>query len=81
MANGLIIQWGKVPSGGVQVVTFPIAFPNTCLCITGAKNSQYDDWGPNNFLAFNYVTKTGFRLNTVEPPSSGYNIYWLAIGY
>jgi len=81
MANGLIIQWGKVPNGGVQVVTFPIAFPNKCLCITGAKNSQGGDWAPTNFLAFNYVTKTGFRLNTVEPTTSeNENIYWLAIG-
>ena len=88
MANGLIIQWGKVPFdryifgqwGNVQVVTFPIAFPNTCLSITGAKNSQSSDWGPENFLAFNYITKTGFRLNTLEPPSDYFNVYWLAIG-
>ena len=89
MANGLIIQWGKVPFdsylfgqwGHAQVeVTFPIAFPNACLSITGAKNSQDSDWGPNHFLAFNYITETGFRLNAVEPPSD-YNIYWLAIGY
>jgi len=80
MANGLIIQWGKVPSGDIQEVTFPIAFPNACLSITGAKNSQDSDWAPTNFLAFNYITKTGFRLNTLEPPSDK-KIYWLAIGY
>lgn len=80
MANGLIIQWGKVPCDGIQVVTFPIAFPNICLCITGAKNSQTQDWDPSNYLSFNYITKTGLRLNTREPSSSN-NVYWLAIGY
>ena len=33
MANGLIIQWGKVDSipGGSAAINFPIAFPTACL--------------------------------------------------
>lgn len=72
--GGLIIQWGvAAPTSSGVTVTFPIAFPNNCFCISTGYN------GGANFSLWTGVppfSKTGF---TFYCSTSGTGT-WIAIG-
>lgn len=71
--GGLILQWGK--NGGVQSVTFPIAFPNTCLNVIATMHGSSNAQPINEQSTIDY-TKTGFRYI-----SYSWSKNWLAVGY
>lgn len=77
IAGGFIIQWGTFhlsTSGGAQ--NFPIAFPNSCLSITGtAKVSTAVS--SNNVIGLNILSASQF---TAYAPAANY-VFFMAIGY
>ena len=85
LPNGLIIQWGRINGtlgsmGGR--VTFPIAFPNTCL---SAVLSQYSIAGGNGFVLRNSAgDRTGFNYGEDVLSNVGRgraaSASWIAIG-
>ena len=86
LPSGLIIQWGNTNITGF--VSFPMAFPNNCLSISGSGQGMFVY--PGNRWEFAYslmasdLTKTGFTNNNPGPGggSGGYNQtqYYIAIG-
>ena len=86
LPSGLIIQWGNTNINGF--VTFPIAFPNNCLSISGSGHGMYvfqgNPWEFAYSLMASDLTKTGFTNNNPGPGggSGGYNQtqYYIAIG-
>ena len=85
LPSGLIVQWGTtgatdIPDGGSLTITFPIAFPTSCVNVTVSSNSR---------ISFNVSTgasgaKTAYTTTsfTVYGESGSANgCDWLAIGY
>jgi len=75
LASGVIIQWGETSlmnSGDTKVVTFPIAFPTACVCV-----SPSPDYA--GYCAVNLMSRTSATFNQYAG-SSG-NTRWIAIGY
>jgi hypothetical protein len=81
LPGGLIIQWGySTTSGGGTTVTFPFAFPNSCLTVVAsvnaANNNRLVSTGNINTTTFPaYV----FQANTGANTDATFN--WIAIGY
>jgi hypothetical protein len=77
LPGGLMLQWGEnnaVLAG--NPVSFPIAFPNSCLCVIAS--GDVDDiysYGTGGF------TPTGFVFYTTAAPGFFVTSRWLAIGY
>ncbi|WP_175947647.1 gp53-like domain-containing protein [Burkholderia pyrrocinia] len=78
LPNGLIIQWGEmVTPGSSGTLTFPIAFPNSSLMVTGnpynssatAANVTFSTVGPSNKASCPYYQNTTTAIG------------WIAIGY
>ena len=86
LPSGLIIQWGNTNINGF--VSFPMAFPNNCLSISGSGNGMFvfpgNPWEFAYSLMASNLTKTGFTNNNPGPGggSGGYNQtqYYIAIG-
>jgi hypothetical protein len=86
LPSGLIIQWGKgaaMTTEASETVTFPIAFPNTCLsvqCTTDIPSSSINGDAMFQIVSFTsssiVVFKQGFG-NAGTPQSP----YFFAIGY
>ena len=84
-ANGLIIKHGNTTSGNGpdNDVTFPVAFPSSCIAILGAYNASNASF----FFTFNSITRTGFRFRGFSggtpntPAGAGMTCTWLALGY
>lgn len=82
LPGGLIIQWGTtalISTDALLSVTFPIAFPNAALSITGSGVSSQISGGATQ-TGFNFPTlsTTGF---IVANDTTQNNIRWIAIGY
>jgi hypothetical protein len=74
--GGLTMQWGTVASGSGDVtVTFPIAFTNVYVVLTGVFQNTGTDWGHTAQL-YN-KTATGFTAKK----ATANTIDWWAIGY
>ena len=77
--GGLIIQWGRVTSpASPGTLTFPIAFPTTCLSIVGTyltASSRTDA-----FINFSSSTPITTSITYWGSSSSG-SFNWIAIGY
>lgn len=79
LPGGIILQWGlnNAGSGTGQAVTFPIAFPNSCL------NLSFGDYaasvGTEYYHAANGVTTSGFNFQSSH--TSNEQAWWCAIGY
>lgn len=88
LPTGLIIQWGGVDAAGSGLVTttFPLAFPNACLCVIGS------DWNGGSLntatgasiLVTGEYTQTNFRAyqqsHTGDVVTGGSSRY-IAIGH
>jgi hypothetical protein len=70
LPNGLILQWGYVPSINTTV-TFPVAFTTACYSVTtGTTSGVYE----NAYV--NTLTTTSFYIGGTYSPAC----YWMAIG-
>ena len=86
LPNGLIIQWGTFSGTSTAnkfdkiSITFPIAFPNTCLVVTATANSGNIN---DNFinLTAEDISTTGFTSVRADPNGIDYSGSWVAIGY
>lgn len=85
LANGLIIQWGRIPfnitagTTRVYLVSYPISFPNSSLQLqTTALTST-----PENYKVGSYEnTNSNFYISLNSTvTNSTQNVFWLAIGY
>lgn len=84
LAGGLIVQWGVAPAGSSSsgsTVSFPVAFPNSCLSVTVSDaGNQIYSYGADSF------TKTTFKLYGGSS-NSGAPVYatgagrYIAIGF
>ncbi|WP_236183737.1 phage tail-collar fiber domain-containing protein [Pseudomonas protegens] len=87
--GGLIMQWGNVtrPAAGTPdvqtAVSFPMAFPNSCLSLGGCLVASGAN-DPNHTMTSRAISNTGFVLwfdawsNSVDTAASA---RWFAIGY
>ena len=84
-ANGLIIKHGNTTSGNGpdNAVTFPVAFPSSCIAILGVYNASIASF----FFTFNSITRTGFSFRGFSggtpntPAGANVTCTWLALGY
>lgn len=86
LPNGLIIQWGVLSGVGgdsYNAVTFPIAFPNTCLNAQSSVSANGAIWGGVVLSSHvGNISKTGCSLGVSENGTAiSTNVYWFAIGY
>lgn len=84
LPNGLIIQWGifTTSSGGYANITFPTAFTNALLSITGNINSNSaSNWGVNFTVASKTTTTIPCAIVTPAGAYGANQISWIAIGY
>lgn len=80
LPSGLIIQWGVTASIGTDAsvtVTFPIAFPNACLCAVAQSNLTPGGTGGAAISTRSYTITTMLVGNDLTPASAT----WIAIGY
>lgn len=80
LPSGLIFQWGKATTnlGGDFTLTFPIAFPNSCLIATS--NPRADNYSSSvHGISNTYVA--GSTLNSNVNGGSGVTIDVFVIGY
>lgn len=83
LPSGLIIQWGSgsTAADGSIAVTFPIAFPTACVGIHGTHAGS----GMAAMIeVFGTRSTTGVTTKTFNDSgqvSSGWSVFWLAIGY
>lgn len=75
--GGLVVQWGRITttvfSNGINVVTFPIAFPTSALMIVASPNAQ-----PTGFVGAEVVNTT--TANVTSTSTGAQDINWIAIG-
>lgn len=92
-----LLQWGLSGSQQLlQPVTFPVAFPNTCLNVTGMTeaNALPSNWGVGapDLMAIQAgsLSRTGFSYYSLHwtgsawiggSPGSASSPFWVAIGY
>ncbi|WP_445656816.1 gp53-like domain-containing protein [Achromobacter sp. NCFB-sbj8-Ac1-l] len=91
LPGGLILQWGFQASAASTTtsVTFPIAFPNTCLAVLGTGLSiggNIQAYVTLNGLtqlgcSFNCFTAVGGSAPALASTVNAVNCRWLAIGY
>jgi len=83
LPSGLILQWGSVvaPAGGVNNVTFPIAFPNQCLAAfaTNQSGGVPAAWAGAGNIARTGMT-VGHASSSLSASSAGTAAFWFAIG-
>lgn len=80
LPGGLIIQWGLSTGVSSRTATFPIAFPNECLNISG---STYLPLGNFQTCSFRDATNQNFGIQTgdVNNAAQPNPVKWIAIGY
>lgn len=82
LPSGMIKQWGSIATPGSAlgvVITFPIAFPNACLAMTGV-DAQSD--ANSVGLSINSTTQATARTKRVDTGAYvSAIIYWEATGY
>ena len=80
LPDGLIIQWGLSTGASSRTATFPIAFPNECLNISG---STYLPLGNFQTCSFRNATNQNFGIQTgdVNNVAQPNPVKWFAIGY
>ena len=77
--GGLIIQWGRVTSpSATGTITFPTAFPTTCLSITGTYLTAATRI--DAFINFSSSTPNAASIAYWASSSSG-AFNWIAVGY
>lgn len=83
LPNGIILQWGSFSSADSinTVVTFPITFPTSCICITlGNFGANGTDQYANGFKAIS--TTSNVSDVTIRNLTNGTNLcYWQALGF
>jgi hypothetical protein len=83
LPNGLILQWGSVvaPAGGINNVTFPVAFPNQCLAAFATNQSA---GVPAAWAGAGNISKTGMTVghasSSLNASAAGTAAFWYAIG-
>lgn len=80
LPGGLIIQWGLSTGASSRTATFPIAFPNECLNISGSTYMSlitFQTCSFRNATNQNFGIQTG-DVNNVAQPNP---VKWFAIGY
>jgi hypothetical protein len=85
LPSGIILQWGTFTpsSSGYSTLTFPIAFPNMLLSITGNVQASTDIGG----YSVNFSTSGSHAYNVpcaVIQGGGSYQVFpitWMAIGY
>lgn len=89
--NGVIIQWGQSANSPstTTATTFPIAFPNFCLSVTGC--GLQASFGVQAYITLNGRSATGFTwgafaANSGSAPTNSATAnqvqnWWIAIGY
>jgi hypothetical protein len=96
LPNGFIIQWGQGgPTAHLDVVNFPIAFPNACLAMAGSENGV-TGWdtsgtpGRTTVYGFQVINNAQFYMSCVQidiysgPLKISYVAdfgKWIAVGY
>lgn len=82
LPSGLILQWGTIGTYGPslvntpQVVTFPITFPNACLCVI---NTTLSNYGSSTAIA--YVSLQSWCVSSATFEATVQGRSWFAIGY
>ncbi|MCC5464801.1 pyocin knob domain-containing protein [Pelosinus baikalensis] len=81
LSNGLILQWGSVNQTGntSTLRSFPIVFPNDCLCCFGGKTSPRASAADGNSAGAYKVSNIQFQ--TYADDNGSDTLSWLAIGY
>ncbi len=81
LPGGLVLQWGDfLTSSGDVTVTFPLAFPNTCLNVQITCTAS----APQDYIAtLGTKTATNFEVNTADGSGAAISVgfSWFAIGY
>jgi hypothetical protein len=80
LPNGWIIQIGKSPaqSLGARPITFPIAFPNSVIFVSGTKSHPTTSGvTPGTAWSTNTASLTGFTAGIND---NAYDFFWIAIG-
>jgi hypothetical protein len=82
LPGGLILQWGTGTYTSPQAVTFPIAFPNSAVNISGTADAL-STGTPGEGFSYANLTTTGFNIYPYIGQSAGTNIVckWIAFGY
>ena len=70
LPSGVIIQWGMVADGAVNV-TFPVTFPTSCASLQITHGA-----GASVIIS---LSNTGFSFDSVSQGNS--LVYYVAIGY
>jgi hypothetical protein len=89
LPGGLILEWGYLPISGFSTdtsftITFPLAFPNACLSLTGTTENGHDDIFADVFpqvISRGTTTAALIANNTYGSNSNITGFYWVAIGY
>lgn len=83
LPSGLIIQWGitasAVGDGSYATVTFPIAFPTSCLNASATNSSTAG--GNLGATTISNITTTTMRVGHYNGSANACQIFWMAIGY
>lgn len=75
LPNGLILQWGTTGvSSGATTITFPIAFPNSCLGVTC---TSYDTTN----AAWSFIKSWTSSSFVWWPGNANSNGSYMAVGY
>ncbi len=78
LPNGLILQWGvnSVATDTNLVITFPLAFPNTCFSVSGSSMlNDLSNWEGIKVIA------TSAASFTAQNAIATANLMWIAVGY
>ena len=73
LPSGVIIQWGRV-AGGVVNVTFPVTFPTGCASLQITR-------GGGEASVIISLSNTGFSFDSVMQSWDNSLVYYVAIGY
>jgi hypothetical protein len=81
LPGGLILQWGSIvtPASGHVTVTFPIAFPGTCLAMFAIAQASADQSAPP-YCAADLSPQAGSANIYVSTAAGAGQAFWLALG-
>jgi hypothetical protein len=91
LPNGLILQWGQAANvaSSTTTTTFPIAFPTTCLAVTGSGFQVA--FGVQAYIVLNGKSVNSFTWGAfasnsgtapaTSPTANQVQNWWFAIGY
>jgi len=82
LSNGFLIQWGSISVSGdaAGAVTWPVAFPNTCLqaVVSHGTSADISDGNSTSVRIYN-LTTTGSSINNDSPSTT--TARYIAIGH